>query len=91
VVHRSPRPELETPYVLAIVDIDEGWSLLTNVVGCEPRDVRIGMAVCVSFLERLDRVIPVFAPTEPSDEPAFLEEALVDRKVRERGCRPTAE
>jgi len=37
------------PYVLAYVDLDEGVRLLTNIVGCEPGDVRIGMAVEADF------------------------------------------
>ena len=33
VVHRAPSPALSAPYVLAVVElIDEGWSMLTNVV-----------------------------------------------------------
>ena len=44
-----PGPEL--PYVVAIVEIDEDPSirLTTNIVGCEPEDVEIGMPVRVVF------------------------------------------
>jgi uncharacterized protein len=37
------------PYVVALVDLDEGPRLMTNVVGCTPDDVRIGRAVRVRF------------------------------------------
>ena len=37
------------PYVLAIVELEEGPRLMTNVVGCDPRAVRIGMPVEVVF------------------------------------------
>jgi uncharacterized OB-fold protein len=37
------------PYVMAYVDLDEGVRLLTNIVGCDPADVHIGMAVEADF------------------------------------------
>ena len=33
------------PYVVALVDLEEGPRVMTNIVDCEPDDVRIGMAV----------------------------------------------
>lgn len=39
------------PYVLALVDLAEGVRLLTNVVGCAPDAVRVGMPVEVVFDE----------------------------------------
>lgn len=39
----------ELPYVLAYVELDEGVRLLTNIVGCTPEAVRIGMPVEVVF------------------------------------------
>jgi uncharacterized protein len=64
VCHRAPEPGFSVPYVLAIVDLEEGWSMLSNIVGCAPEEVAIGMAVDVAW-ERLDDefVIPVFAPS----------------------------
>jgi len=37
------------PYVLAYVELEEGPRLMTNIVGCDPADVAIGMAVEVDF------------------------------------------
>ena len=37
------------PYVMAYVDLDEGVRVLTNIVGCEPDEVTIGMAVEADF------------------------------------------
>jgi uncharacterized OB-fold protein len=37
------------PYVLAYVELEEGPRLMTNIVGCDPTDVSIGMAVEVDF------------------------------------------
>ncbi len=55
------------PYVMAYVDTDEGPRLLTNIVGCEPDQVHIGMAVEVDFVhgDRDDEeafAVPVFRP-----------------------------
>jgi hypothetical protein len=37
------------PYVLAIVELEEGPRLTTNIVGCDPSDVRVDMPVDVVF------------------------------------------
>lgn len=37
------------PYVVAYVELDEGPRVMTNIVGCDPDTVRIGMAVTVTF------------------------------------------
>jgi uncharacterized OB-fold protein len=37
------------PYVLAYVELEEGPRLLTNVVGCDPTELRIDMPVEVEF------------------------------------------
>ncbi len=47
----------EVPYVLAIIDLDEGWRLNTNIVGIDPQDVKIGMRVEVTW----DDVTPEFS------------------------------
>jgi uncharacterized OB-fold protein len=39
----------EPPYVLAYVEIEEGPRMMTNIVGCKPEDVEIGMVVEVVF------------------------------------------
>jgi uncharacterized OB-fold protein len=38
------------PYVVAYVQLDEGPQLLTNIVGCDPSAVSIGMRVKVDFV-----------------------------------------
>lgn len=63
VVHRPPRPAFETPYVVAIVELDEGWHMLTNLVGCAPEDVSVGMRVQVEFRPMSDEItLPYFKP-----------------------------
>ena len=68
--HQPWYPNLDPPYVVAIVVIDEQDDLriTTNIVGCDPDEVRIGMPVQVTF-DRYDDVwIPMFEPV--GDEPA---------------------
>ena len=63
VVHRPPEPAFEAPYVLAIVDVVEGWHLLSRIVDCPPEAVHIGMAVQVRFVAGPDgALLPAFAP-----------------------------
>jgi uncharacterized OB-fold protein len=53
----------ELPYVLAYVELAEGVRVLTNIVGCAPDDVRIGMPVQVTFEDVADGVaLPKFEP-----------------------------
>jgi hypothetical protein len=63
VVRRSPSPDLPSPYVLALVDLDEGVRLMSHVVDIEPDDVRVGMDLAVSFRVVSEEIaLPVFVP-----------------------------
>jgi len=57
-------PELEVPYVLAVVELEEQPELriFTNIVGCPVDRVTIGMPVTVEFVERGSVFLPVFRP-----------------------------
>ena len=51
------------PYVLAYVELAEGVRMLTNIVGCAPDQVRIGMPVEVTFDDVTpDVTLPKFKP-----------------------------
>ena len=62
VVHRAAVPEYEqdAPYVLAIVELDEGVRLMANILDCEGDDVSIGERVRVVFEDRNGRQLPQF-------------------------------
>jgi uncharacterized OB-fold protein len=45
----SPAFAGEVPYVVALVRLDEGPSMMTNIVGCAPAQVATGMRVAVTF------------------------------------------
>lgn len=73
VVHRAPYPGFTSPYHVAIVDLDEGWQMLSNVVdpdasreagGVGAKPVPIGTRVTVDWLPLDERIVlPVFRTT----------------------------
>jgi uncharacterized OB-fold protein len=64
VMPEHPRfPFLEYPYIVALVELEEGTRLVTNLVGVAPDEVRIGQPVQVTFAEfDGDVVLPQFTP-----------------------------
>lgn len=62
--HQPWIPGLDPPYNIAIVELIEqqGLRLTTSIVGCDPNDVTIGMAVHVVFEQYDDVWLPFFAP-----------------------------
>jgi uncharacterized OB-fold protein len=53
----------ETPYNVAIVELDEGPRLVTNIIGCQNEALRIGMEVEVTFDDVTDEItLPRFRP-----------------------------
>ena len=64
VIRRSRDPFFaeRVPYVLGIVELDEGIRMLTEIVGLAPDDVRIGMPVRVCFEPAGDCSVPLFEP-----------------------------
>ncbi|MEM6774384.1 MAG: Zn-ribbon domain-containing OB-fold protein [Pseudomonadota bacterium] len=61
VVRRAVSKAYEAPYVVALVDLEEGPRLMTNIVDCAPEAVRIGARVGVRFDSWGDDVdLPVF-------------------------------
>jgi uncharacterized OB-fold protein len=64
VMHQQfPGFEDAVPYNIAVVQLDEGPRMSTNIVGCANEDVRIGMPVRVRFEDAGNgTMIPRFAP-----------------------------
>lgn len=62
--HHPFNPAIPLPYVVAIVELAEQEDLrfFTNLVNCDPADVRVGMAVRVLFEDHGDWSVPVFEP-----------------------------
>lgn len=65
ILHHPQHPSFEYPVVAALIDLDEGVRILSNLVDVPPEDVRIGMPVEVRFVPTRDEMsVPVFAPRE---------------------------
>ncbi len=64
--HQAWTPGMEVPFVVAIVELPEqtGLRLTTNLVGCAPEQVRIGMSVRVVFERHEDVWLPYFEPAD---------------------------
>ena len=67
-------PGLTAPYVVAQVAVEEDprVRLTTNVVGCDPADLVLGMRMEVVFEQDADVWLPLFRPTAEQPEPAPL-------------------
>ena len=64
VVWRPQTPAFEVPYVIAVVALDEGVDLITNLTDVEPDQVSMGMRVQVRFVPMNDGItLPFFAPS----------------------------
>jgi uncharacterized OB-fold protein len=68
VFHRAYHPawEARVPYNVALIELDEGPILLSNVIDVDNATLAVGLDVRIAF-ERLDEAlsIPVFVPAAP--------------------------
>ena len=68
VVHRPVTKafEADVPYVVALVKLEEGPQLMTNIVGCDPQEVHIEMQVSTAFEDWSDEIsVLKFKPSVP--------------------------
>ena len=52
----------DVPYVVALVRLAEGPTMMSNIIHCDPEAVAIGQPVRVVFESRGDIVVPQFEP-----------------------------
>jgi uncharacterized OB-fold protein len=52
----------DLPYNVAIVELEEGPRITTNIVGASNSDLRVGMPVAVHWEEHADVTLPKFQP-----------------------------
>ncbi len=64
VYRRTYHPALPAPYVVALIELEEGPRLISNVIGCEPERVAIDMPVQVVFERVEDFALPRFEPAQ---------------------------
>ena len=62
VVWRPQAPEFTVPYAVVIVSFDEGFAVLTNLIGCPVGDVRVGLRVRVTFRDMGAITLPYVEP-----------------------------
>ncbi|EPR12435.1 DNA-binding protein [Sphingobium indicum IP26] len=66
IINYRPSPEFESkdPQIIALVTLEEGPRLCTNIVGVEPEpdNLPLGMELQVAFEPRGDQFLPVFKP-----------------------------
>jgi uncharacterized OB-fold protein len=59
----SPAFADDVPYVVALVTLDEVPTMMTNIVGCAPEQVSIGMTVTATFEDWTEEIsVPKFRP-----------------------------
>jgi uncharacterized OB-fold protein len=64
VMHQKYHPAFapELPYNLAIVELEEGPRIVTNVIGAANEELRVGMPLVVEFERHADSAVPKFRP-----------------------------
>ncbi len=82
--HRFSLPGLPAPYVVAQVAIEEDprVRLTTNIVGCDPESLELGMRTAVVFEQAGDVWLPLFTPTGGELAPLPADEIEPDQMWR---------
>lgn len=70
VINYRPTPPFdpETPIVVALVELEEGPRLMSNVIGVDPapENLPLDLQLEVTFVERGDLKLPMFTPLQES-------------------------
>lgn len=57
-------PAFEVPYIVAIVELEEGVRIITNILECQPAELYVGMPVVVVFEDVTEEItLPKFKPS----------------------------
>jgi uncharacterized protein len=67
VINMRPRPDMgRDPYSIAVVELEEGPRMMTNIVDCPqtPEALVLDMPVSVKFQSFGEIALPLFAPAE---------------------------
>lgn len=66
-VHHPNNPDhfSETPFILGLVELEEGARMVTNIVESEPGKIDVGDEVEVKFSDVTDDItVPLFVPKD---------------------------
>ncbi len=69
VIHHRPVPGFTPPYAIAVVELEEGPRMMTNIVGCPqtPEALPLDMKLEVVFVPMDDAIsLPLFRPATPA-------------------------
>jgi len=64
VINYRPHPAWDGPYAIAIVELDEGPRMLSNIVGCDqtPEALQLDMPLTVTFEQLSEEIaLPLFS------------------------------
>jgi uncharacterized OB-fold protein len=69
IVVRHPVPKevyaAEVPYIVALIALDEGVRMTSNIIDCKPEDVTADMRVSVTFRDVTPEItLPAFTPAK---------------------------
>ena len=64
VINHRPHPSFESPYAIALVELEEGPTMMSNIVECAqtPEALVLDMPLVVTFEEHDELAIPLFRP-----------------------------
>ena len=65
VINQRPHPAFDGPYAIALVELDEGPRMMSNIVGCAqtPEALELDMALTVVFKKISEDIsLPLFTP-----------------------------
>jgi uncharacterized protein len=70
VINHVPAPGYEAPYVIALIMLEEGVRLTSNLLGVDPvpEAVSIGLPVEVEFEQRMSIALPQFRVVRPAGD-----------------------
>lgn len=71
VINYRPHPSFDSPYAIAVVALEEGPTMLSNIVECEqtPEALVLDMPLTVTFEDNGALAIPLFKPAAPGQRP----------------------
>lgn len=67
IIHHRPVPGFTPPYSIAVVELDEGPRMMTNIIDCPqtPEALQLDMRVEVAFKQLNDEIfLPQFRPAQ---------------------------
>jgi uncharacterized protein len=67
VINHRPHPAFDGPYAIALVALEEGPRMMSNIVGCEqtPEALVLDMPLVVTFEAQSEEItLPLFRPAE---------------------------